>query len=170
MIHTFHTTNFNIYEFATIYHFLVPRKIHHLSYPAGSSANDYIATEASSLSYSSLQRIFNTVAHYIQWLLGFLWRGRYYQEICLPFGLCTAPFIFNLFAEAFHWILELDLYWSVDHYLDDFIAVLSASEATPSKLCEYNAEYKTLLQTSLESQGKRLKIRPKLLCQFLECK
>lgn len=107
-------------------------KIHHLSYPPGRSVNDFtafIANEASSLSYTSLHitldKVFIAgrhsilikrdvrdafrnipVAPHMQWLLGFLWKGRHYQETCLPFGLCTAPFIFNLFAEAFHWILE----------------------------------------------------------------
>ncbi len=36
------------------------------------------------------------------WLLSFRWEGRYYKEMCLSFGLATAPFIFNLFAEALH--------------------------------------------------------------------
>ena len=126
--------------------------------------NDYIADEASSLSYTSLQRIFEKVltagrhavlikrdvknafrnipvAPHMQWLLGFLWKGRYYQETCLPFGLSTAPFIFNLFAEAFHRILEPYLRWSVDLYLDDFIAMLPVSEATPARLQEYTQDY-----------------------------
>lgn len=140
------------------------RRIHHLSYPRGSSVNDYIADEASSLSYTSLQQIFEKVltagrhavlikrdvkddlrkipvAPHVQWLLEFLWKGRYYQETCLPFGLSTAPFIFNLFAEAFHWILESYLRWSVDHYLGDFIAMLPVSEATPARLQEYTQDY-----------------------------
>ena len=140
------------------------RKIHHLSYPRGHSVNDYIANEASPLSYTSLQRIFSRVlatgrhavlikrdvrdafrnipvAPHMQWLLGFLWRGHYYQETCLPFGLSTAPFIFNLYAEAFHWTMESYFQWSVDHYLDDFVAMLPASEATPATLREYNRKY-----------------------------
>ena len=36
-----------------------------------------------------------------QWLLGFEWQGAYYKETCLPFGLTTAPAIFNLFADTF---------------------------------------------------------------------
>lgn len=78
----------------------------------------------------------------MQWLLGFLWKGRHYQETCLPFGLCIARFIFNLFAEVFHWIPESYLQWSVDHYLDDFIATLPAHKATPAKLSEYERQYK----------------------------
>lgn len=77
----------------------------------------------------------------MRWLLGFVWKSRHYQETCLPFGLCTATFIFNLFAEAFHWILQSYLQWSVGHYQDDFIAMLPASEATPAKLLEYSRKY-----------------------------
>lgn len=74
------------------------------------------------------------VAHHMQWLLGFEWKKHYYQETCLPFGLCTAPFIFNVFAEAFHWMLESFIGWCVEHYLDDFIATLSAARGTPERL------------------------------------
>ena len=41
----------------------------------------------------------------------------------LPFSLCTAPRIFNLFAEALHWIFETLQEWNVTHYLDDFLFV-----------------------------------------------
>jgi len=34
------------------------------------------------------------------------WQGIYYVERLLPFGLHTAPYLCNLFAEAFHWILK----------------------------------------------------------------
>jgi hypothetical protein len=40
----------------------------------------------------------------------------------LPFGLRTAPRIFNLFAEAIHWVLQQHHGWEVTHYLDDFFA------------------------------------------------
>lgn len=37
-------------------------------------------------------------------LLGFEWQGRYYYDAVLPFGLCSAPFIFAQLATALHWI------------------------------------------------------------------
>jgi len=43
-----------------------------------------------------------------------------------------APFLFNLFAEGLHWILQSWLQWDLlDHYLDDFILIipLSSTEA-----------------------------------------
>ena len=33
-------------------------------------------------------------------LLGIRWRGQYYVDKCLPFGLRSAPFLFNMVAEA----------------------------------------------------------------------
>ena len=65
-----------------------------------------------------------------QWLLGFQWEDQYYVERCLPFGLATAPFIFNLFAEGLHWILQSWLHWELlDHYLDDFMLIIPASRS-----------------------------------------
>jgi hypothetical protein len=59
-----------------------------------------------------------------QHLLAFQWNGSTYVECCLPFGLATAPFLFNLFAEALHWILQCLLHaFYINHYLDDFIAI-----------------------------------------------
>lgn len=62
-------------------------------------------------------------------LLGFHWQNLYYTELFLPFGLRTASYLFNLFAEVFHWVLEdqlqrLSLPVSVIHYLEDFFLVL----------------------------------------------
>ena len=59
-----------------------------------------------------------------QWLLIFEWGENYYQELFLPFGLRTALFIFNLFGEAFQWILQRKYSWVLKRYLDDFLLVL----------------------------------------------
>ena len=37
--------------------------------------------------------------------LGMSWKGQFYIDTCLPFGLRSAPFLFNQFAEALAWIL-----------------------------------------------------------------
>jgi len=47
----------------------------------------------------------------------------------LPFGLRTAPYLFNLFTEVFHWILDnelkaLGLLVHIIYYLDDFLLIL----------------------------------------------
>ncbi len=57
------------------------------------------------------------------WLLLFKWDGKFYMDMFLPFGLHTAPWIFNLFTEALHWIFDTLHEWNVTHYLDDFLFV-----------------------------------------------
>ena len=65
------------------------------------------------------------VAPHQRWLLGFQWQWQFYHENCLPFGLRTAPLLFNLLAEGLHWVLQSLLHWEhLAHYLDDFIHVL----------------------------------------------
>lgn len=127
------------------------RRIHHLSHPVGRSVNDGIHPDHAALIYTAVDGVFDAVRragkgaiiakHDLKdafrtiavapsqyWLLGFFWLGIWYTETCLSFGLRTAPFIFNLFAEAFHWILlsSAPAWWKLQlvHYLDDFIAVL----------------------------------------------
>jgi hypothetical protein len=53
----------------------------------------------------------------------FEWEGRFFVDIFLPFGLRTAPRIFNLFAEALHWFFETLYEWNSTHYLDDVLFV-----------------------------------------------
>jgi hypothetical protein len=55
------------------------------------------------------------------WLLLFEREGRFFVDVFLPFGLCTALWIFNLFAEALHWVFETLYKWNSTHYLDDFL-------------------------------------------------
>lgn len=68
------------------------------------------------------------IAESDHWLLGFYWDGDFYLDRFLPFGLRTAPFLFDLFARALHWILVAVLRWfHILHYLDDFFAILPPS-------------------------------------------
>ena len=39
-------------------------------------------------------------------LLGIHWKQNYYVDTCLPFELRSAPYLFNRFSSALHWILE----------------------------------------------------------------
>jgi hypothetical protein len=141
------------------------RRIHHLSHPPRKSTNDGIPIPARAIKYTCLDEVYAMIrqagrgctlikrdikdafrnipvapAH--QWLLRFMWRGIYYKERCLPFGLSTAPFLSNLFAEAFHWMLQSYLHIQfILHYLDDFIFVLpalAASSALQSFTTGYN--------------------------------
>ena len=42
-------------------------------------------------------------------LLGFKWCNAYYIDLALPFGLCSAPAIFNSVAELVEWILAITM-------------------------------------------------------------
>ena len=55
-------------------------------------------------------------------LLGMKWRDQFYVDLVLPFGLRSAPFIFNSIADMVEWIL-VNSYQipNLLHYLDDFI-------------------------------------------------
>ena len=134
------------------------RRIHHLSYPPDDlrAINNGIPEEFGSIIYCGIvdavsaiqilgkdciliKRDFESAFRHIPVspdhspLLGFHWQKQCYAERYLPFGLRTAPYLFNLFAEGFHWILEDQLITHnipalIIHYLDDFLIVIPASE------------------------------------------
>ena len=53
-----------------------------------------------------------------------MWDRKYYFEKVLPFGLRSAPYIFDKFTTALNWILANTCHLSdVIHYLDDFLDV-----------------------------------------------
>ncbi len=64
----------------------------------------------------------NIPVHPDDWeLLGMKWRGLYFFDRVLPFGLRSAPYIFNMLSDALEWILINKLGVSnVLHILDDF--------------------------------------------------
>ena len=122
------------------------RKIHNLSAPRGRSVNDGIPKHYGTMVYETFQDALHLIAKsgrgtvlikrdlksafrfipvspFDQWLLMYEWNGKVYYELFLPFGLRTAPIIFNLFSEAIHWIM-MSLGWKLCHYMDDFLLVL----------------------------------------------
>ena len=56
-------------------------------------------------------------------LLGMEWRGSIYIDTMLPFGLRSAPKIFNAVADAIEWMLKAKGVTHLAHYLDDFILI-----------------------------------------------
>ena len=57
-------------------------------------------------------------------LLGMYWNGKYYYDKALPFGLRSAPYLFNQLSEALEWILLHECHISlVYHILDDFLLI-----------------------------------------------
>ena len=118
----------------------------HLSAPSGSSINDYISQTEYSMHYSSVDdaiQLLSTwesgalmakvdlksafrmvpVRHEDLELLGIYWRDHYYVDTCLSFGCRSAPFLFNQFATAIHWILAENYQANLNHYLDDFFLI-----------------------------------------------
>ena len=69
-------------------------------------------------------------------LLAMEWRGAVFIDNCLPFGLRSAPRLFNTAANLLEWILVHQGITFVLHYLDDFLTVGSAG--TPE--CHQNLQ------------------------------
>ena len=65
------------------------------------------------------------------------WQGMYYIDTCLPFGLHSAPCIFNRLATAIHWILQNNYHVQfLLHYLDNFLTAGPPN----SPVCNKNLE------------------------------
>ena len=63
-------------------------------------------------------------------LVAICWNDKIYVDTCLPFGLRSAPEIFNILADLLSCILEQREITPVIHYLDDFLTMGSADSAT----------------------------------------
>ena len=70
-------------------------------------------------------------------LLGMQWRGQYFVDLVLPFGLRSAPFIFTAIADLVEWILVLNYDVTfLRHSLDDFLTLGPPS----SPVCHNNLQ------------------------------
>lgn len=120
------------------------RTIYHLSYPEGDSVNDHIPKDPYTLQYvrvddairilkslgpgsfmakTDLKSAFRLIPiHPDDWdLLGIHWNNQYYVDLYLPFGLRSAPFLFNQLSDALEWVLKHNYGLKhVLHILDDF--------------------------------------------------
>ncbi len=122
------------------------RLITDLSFPHGASVNDGISPDLVSLSYIAVDDVAAIVQElgkgsllakmdieaayrlipvhpHDRVLQGMEWDGRIYVDPCLPFGLRSAPKIFNAVADGLCWCLHQAGIQFVLHYLDDFIIV-----------------------------------------------
>ena len=120
------------------------RLITDLSFPHGRSINDGIDRDLCSLSYTTVDDIAAVLAQlghgaliakvdiesayrlipvhpHDRPLQAVQWDGAVYVDPMLPFGLQSAPKIFNAVADALHWHLQQSGIPLVFHYLDDFI-------------------------------------------------
>ena len=122
------------------------RLIVDLSAPLGASVNDGIDEHRCSLSYATVwdaareisERGAGTLMAKIdvkqayrnipvhpddRVLMGMKWNGKLFIDTALPFGLRSAPKIFNAVADAVEWILHRQGVKCVLHYLDDFLII-----------------------------------------------
>ena len=121
------------------------RLIVDLSSPGGLSVNDGIDPDEFTLQYITVDQIIRMISSYglgaliatfdveaayrniavhpsDRYLLGMRWHKHYYVDLALPFGLRSAPYIFNSVADMVEWILLNPHNLSaLLHYLDDFI-------------------------------------------------
>ena len=143
------------------------RLIHHLSYPHGSSVNDGIAPEFSSVTYATIDDAILLVKkvgkgcflaktdiknafrllpiHPNDYgLLGMHWQGSYYYDKCMRMGCASSCLTFETFSTAIEWIAKQKLKIEhILHLLDDFL-LAAASESQCQgyldiflKLCSY---------------------------------
>ena len=133
------------------------RVIVDLSFPGGHSPNDGIADTLCSLSYASVEDAAQSVLRLgsgtlmakmdirnayrnvpvhpdDRWLLGMTWRHAVFIDTVLPFGLRSAPKIFNAVADGLEWVVRQDGVREMYHYLDDFLVL----GAPGSDECESN--------------------------------
>ena len=120
------------------------RLITDLSFPKGRSVNDGIDPAFCSMAYTTVEEVATLAASLGKGtlmakvdiesayrlipvhpqdrpLLAMEWKGKVFIDPMLPFGLRSAPKIFNAVADALNWILHRAGIEHVYHYLDDFI-------------------------------------------------
>ena len=56
-------------------------------------------------------------------MLGMQWKGQYFIDPCLPFGLRSAPKLFTALADAAQWLIQTRGVKCCLHYLDDYFFV-----------------------------------------------
>ena len=133
------------------------RLIVDLSHPIGFSVNNGIPKDLCSLSYitvdTAIQHIlslgpgsllakldvksaFRLLPVHVadRHLLAMRWNNQIYIDTCLPFGLRSAPRLFNVLADLLSWILMQHGILPLVHYLDDFLTMGPAD----STICHDN--------------------------------
>ena len=79
------------------------------------------------MSKTDIQSTFRIIPiHTHDWrLLGIQWKGLYFFDTVIPFGLGSAPFLFHMLSDALEWIIRNKLnITGVMHILDDFFIAL----------------------------------------------
>ena len=128
-----------------------------LSHPADHSVNDGIPKSLCSLSYITIDSAISNILELgrrtllakidikhafrllpvhpaDRYLLAMRWKNQIFVDTCLPFGLRSAPKLFNILADLLSWVLEQQGVTPLLHYLDDFL--LMGPPQSPK--CQYN--------------------------------
>ena len=169
----FHNPPFPVFRVSPLG--VVPKKtpgefriIHHLSYPQGSSVNDGISTDNTSVQYARVDdaiRLLKTAGRHCFMaktdiqnafriipiqpsdynLLGWRWKQLYYFDRCMPMGCASSCKTFESFSTAIEWIarhkLLIDL---ILHLLDDFLIVAPSSDICETQLNQFLELYEFL--------------------------
>ena len=122
------------------------RLIVDLSYPKGHSVNDGILRSLCELHYITIDDAIQKIVQMGQGsllakidiqsafrllpihptdrpLLAMRWKQGLYIDTCLPFGLRSAPKLFNILADLLSWIISKRGASFLLHYLDDFLTI-----------------------------------------------
>ena len=143
------------------------RLITDLSFPHGQSVNDGIDATLYSIAYITVDNVATLVARLGRGSLlakvdieaayrlvpvhpqdrvlqAVHWQGQLFIDPMLPFGLSSAPKIFNALADALNWILQRAGIPYILHYLDNYVVVgppdsptCQASLASLHRICNY---------------------------------
>ena len=134
------------------------RLIHHLSFPKGTSVNDGISSEDSSVQYATIQDAISFVksvgpncflaktdiknafriipVHPDDYpLLGIFWKGSFFYDRAMPMGCSSSCKIFETFSTAVEWVAHHKLSIPyILHLLDDFLIVAPTESLCQSQL------------------------------------
>ena len=130
-----------------------------MSYPKGSSVNDGISPEFSSVRYATIADAIRLIraagtgcflsktdiknafriipVHPKDYnLLGIKWHDQYYFDKCMPMGCSSSCRTFELFSSALEWVAQKKLHIShiIIHLLDDFLIVAASREICQRQL------------------------------------
>ena len=136
------------------------RLITDLSFPLGNSVNDLIDDSEAEVSYAGIpealamimklgqgamlakfdiKRAYRLLPVYTlhRPFLGMQWKGKFYVDLAIPFGIRSGPKIFTRFGDSLQFLLgSTGGVNNVIHYLDDFLLAGPAS----SLICERNLQ------------------------------
>jgi len=112
----------------------IPKELCSLKYITVDSAIDYIKSigRGALLAKIDIKNAFRLLPVHPtdRHLLSMKWKKQVFIDTCLPFGLRSAPKLFNILADLLSWILEQQKVAPVLHYLDDFLTI--GPQASPS--------------------------------------